>query len=127
MNDFSLRSNLITGAYYRDTSKFVNGAWVPYEYDHVSAFPSATFGTPCKGDGGTSLMVKEHKRLVNFFTFHIVYVMYGLYFKIFSYAKLRFDILFQLVGTWQPVFSAIVCWLTDVALILLHMRGLMMK
>ena len=118
MNNFNLRSNLITGAYYRDDSKFVNGAWVPYEYDHVSAFPKATFGTPCKGDGGTSLMVKEHKRLANFF---------HLYFKIFSYMPNFALTSFQLVGTWQLVFSAIVCWPTDVALILLHMRGLMMK
>ena len=56
------RSNLCTGSGFRDTgSGFRNGKY-NFVYDVVH---DANIGSPCRGDQGTSLMVKENERCCN--------------------------------------------------------------
>ena len=56
------RSNMCTGARYHDTgSEYKQGK---FEYKGEFRSPDESIGSPCGGDKGTSLMVKENERYI---------------------------------------------------------------
>ena len=63
LKTFIVRSNLCTGSWYHD----FNSQCVDEEFQmKMLKIADTSIGSPCYGDRGTSLMVKENKRSVSF-------------------------------------------------------------